>query len=146
VLYSTQSQKRDNRQMQLVQISDIHIGSPFKQEVFDNVVDEVNKLNPYAVIVTGDLTDDGLLFQYERASVELKKFNCHNLIVLAGNHDYRHTGYLVFKKFFPSSKQIYELYDDAVILSLGTARDEGEVGYRQNLWMEKTFSKYTIKL
>jgi hypothetical protein len=29
--------------------------------------------------------------------------------------------------------------DDAVIMTLGTARpdrDEGEVGYRQNLWME----------
>jgi 3',5'-cyclic AMP phosphodiesterase CpdA len=56
--------------MRLVQISDIHIGSFFKQEVFDSVVDEVNKLKPDAIIVTGDLTDDGLLFQFERASAE----------------------------------------------------------------------------
>lgn len=50
-------------------------------------------------------------------------------MVLAGNHDYRHTGYLVFKKFFPSKQQIYE-FDDAVVITLGTARpdrDEGEV-------------------
>src|ERR687884_1174793 len=70
--------------------------------------------------------------------------NCSNIIVLAGNHDYRHTGYLVFKKFFPSKQQIYE-FDDAVIMTLGTARpdrDEGEVGYRQNLWMENTLRKY----
>jgi 3',5'-cyclic-AMP phosphodiesterase len=130
--------------MQLVQISDIHIGSFFKQKVFDSVVDEVNKLKPDAIIITGDLTDDGLLFQFEHARAEIKKFNCDNLIVLAGNHDYRHTGYLVFKKFFPTSKQIYE-FDDAVVITLGTARpdrDEGEVGYRQNLWMEKTLSKY----
>ncbi|MGC2427211.1 MAG: metallophosphoesterase family protein [Nitrososphaeraceae archaeon] len=130
--------------MQLVQISDIHIGSFFKQEVFDSVVDEVNKLKPDAIIITGDLTDEGLLFQFEHASEEIKKFNCQNLIVLAGNHDYRHTGYLVFKKFFSTSKQIYE-FDDAIVLTLGTARpdrDEGEVGYRQNLWMEKTLSKY----
>jgi 3',5'-cyclic AMP phosphodiesterase CpdA len=63
---------------------------------------------------------------------------------LAGNHDYRHTGYLVFKKFFPSKEQIYE-FDDAVIITLGTAkpdRDEGEVGYRQNLWMEGALGKY----
>ena len=67
------------------------------------------------------------------------------MITLAGNHDYRHTGYLVFKKFFPSSsKQIYE-FEDAVVLTVGTARpdrDEGEVGYRQNLWIEKALSKY----
>jgi 3',5'-cyclic AMP phosphodiesterase CpdA len=49
--------------MQLVQISDIHIGSFFKQQVFDNLVDEVNKLMPDGIVITGDLTDDGLLFQ-----------------------------------------------------------------------------------
>jgi Icc protein len=68
------------------------------------------------------------------------------MIVLAGNHDYSHTGYLIFKKFFSSSKQqIYEFGDDVVLLTLGTARpdrDEGEVGYRQNLWTENTLSKY----
>ena len=43
--------------MQLVQPSDIHVGSFFKQQVFDSVVDEVNKLKPEAVIITGDLTN-----------------------------------------------------------------------------------------
>ncbi len=133
--------------MQIVQLSDIHIGSLFVQSAFDAVVEEVNKLNPDAMIVTGDLTDEGLLFQFERARTELKKFTCQNIIVLAGNHDYRHTGYLLFKKFFPT-KQVYE-FSDTVILTLGTARpdrDEGEVGYRQNLWMEKTLAKYTNKI
>jgi 3',5'-cyclic-AMP phosphodiesterase len=128
--------------LQIVQLSDIHIGGLFVQGVFDAVVDEVNKLEPDAIIVTGDLTDDGLLFQFEKASNELKRFNCPNIITVAGNHDYRHTGYLLFKKFFPT-KQIYE-FADVFILTLGTARpdrDEGEVGYRQNLWMEKTFGK-----
>ena len=131
--------------MQLVQLSDIHIGAFFKQEVFDTVVDEVNnKLKPDAIIITGDLTDDGLLFQFERAHAEIKKFNCSNIIVLAGNHDYRHTGYLLFKKFFPFSRQMYE-FDDVIVVTLGTARpdrDEGEVGHRQNLWMEESLSKY----
>jgi 3',5'-cyclic-AMP phosphodiesterase len=130
--------------MQLVQLSDIHVGSFFKQPVFDTVVEEVNKLKPDTIIITGDLTDEGLLFQFEYVHTQIKKFTCSNIIVLAGD-DYRHTGYLVFKKFFPSSKQqIYE-FDDALIMTLGTARpdrDEGEVGYRQNLWMESTLGKY----
>ena len=54
---------RNRERMQLIQISDIHIGSFFKQQVFDNLVDEVNKLMPDAIVITGDLTDDGLLFQ-----------------------------------------------------------------------------------
>jgi 3',5'-cyclic AMP phosphodiesterase CpdA len=53
----------------------------------------------------------------------------------------------LFKKFFPSSKQIYE-FDDVVVLIVGTARpdrDEGEVGHRQNLWIEETLSKCVNK-
>src|ERR687887_421906 len=91
--------------MQLIQLSDIHVGSFFKQQVFDIVVEEVNKLNPDAIIITGDLTDEGLLYQFEYAHTQIKKFTCSNVIVLAGNHDYRHTGYFIFKKFFPSSIQ-----------------------------------------
>src|SRR5438093_12555809 len=125
--------------MKIVQLSDIHIGSYFKQDVFDIVVDEVNnKLKPDVIIITGDLTDEGLLLQFERAHAEIRRFNCTNIIALPGNHDYRHTGYLLFKKFFPSSKQVYEFDDDSVVLlTIGTARpdrDEGEVGYRQSLW------------
>ena len=53
--------------MQLVQLSDIHVGSFFKQQLFDTVVEEVNKLRPDAIIITGDLTDESLLYQFEYA-------------------------------------------------------------------------------
>ena len=43
--------------MKIVQISDIHVGSQFQEEVFDTVVDEVNELAPSAILVTGDLTN-----------------------------------------------------------------------------------------
>ncbi|MGC2427243.1 MAG: metallophosphoesterase [Nitrososphaeraceae archaeon] len=66
--------------MQLVQISDIHFGSFFMQKVFDAVVEEVNKLKPDAIIITGDLTDDGLLFQFERASIRSE--GCNNPFLL----------------------------------------------------------------
>jgi 3',5'-cyclic AMP phosphodiesterase CpdA len=42
---------------------------------------------------------------------------------------------------------MYEL-DDIVVLTLGTARpdrDEGEVGHRQNVWMEETLSTLSNK-
>lgn len=130
----------------LVQLSDIHVGPQFRKEVFEKAVEEVNRLNPDAVIVTGDLTENGILDEFERVKEYLKKIKIKNIIVLSGNHDYRNTGYLLFKKYFPS-KTIHE-FDDAVIITLGTARpdrDEGEVGYRQNLWLARTLSKYTNK-
>jgi 3',5'-cyclic AMP phosphodiesterase CpdA len=132
--------------MMLVQLSDIHVGPQFRKDVFDKAIEEVNSLNPNAVIVTGDLTENGMLNEFERAKEELKKIKNKNVVVLSGNHDYRNTGYLLFKKLFPS-KTVHE-FGDAVIITLGTARpdrDEGEVGYRQNLWLARTLSKYTNK-
>lgn len=126
----------------LVQISDIHIGSLYNSSVFDKIVGEVNSMKPDAIIVTGDLTDEGLLPQFEIARKEIARFDCQNLIVIPGNHDYRHTGYLLYKKFFPG-KQIHDM-DDVVVVTLNTARpdrDEGEVGYRQLSWMQRTIEE-----
>lgn len=145
--------------MRIIQISDLHIGGLFKQKSFDTLVDEINnELLPDVVIVSGDLTDDGLIFQFEQARRELQKFDCSDLIVFPGNHDYRHTGYLLFEKYFPmavSSNQVHEFdnkengQDNKVVLiTVGTAvpdKDEGEVGHKQNLWLNDSLAKYNHK-
>ncbi len=133
--------------MKIVQLSDIHVGSQFREQVFDDVVDEVNDLGPSVVLVTGDLTNEGLLKEYEKCKEKFAKFEVDKIIAISGNHDYRNTGYLLFKKFFPF--QTVNEFDGVVIVTLGTARpdrDEGEVGYRQNLWLERTLKKYPKKL
>ena len=130
--------------MQIVQISDIHVGSQFQEEVFDKVLEEVNDLGPDAVVVTGDLTNEGLMKEYEKCKAKFSKFEVDKIIAMSGNHDYRNTGYLLFKKFFPF-EAVNVLGDDVVLVTLGTSRpdrDEGEVGYRQNLWLERTMKKY----
>jgi 3',5'-cyclic-AMP phosphodiesterase len=134
--------------MQIVQLSDLHVGGLFKEDAFNTIVSEVNELSPDVVIISGDLTDDGLIFQFQQARSLIQKLNCSNLITLPGNHDYRHTGYLLFKKFFPFCKQIHE-FENLVILTLGTARpdrDEGEVGHRQNVWMEDVLNRHDGKM
>lgn len=130
--------------MKIVQLSDIHIGSQFHEEIFDKVVEEVNDLGPAAVLVTGDLTNEGLKKEYEKCKEKFAKFEVDKIIAISGNHDYRNTGYLLFKKFFPF-ETVNVLDDDVILVTLDTARpdrDEGEVGYRQNLWLERTMKKY----
>lgn len=130
--------------MIIVQISDLHIGSQFLQEKFDILVDEVNRLNPDVIVVTGDLTNEGLIKEYEKCKSLLSKFNTKRIITVSGNHDYRNTGYLLFKKYFPI-ETVNELDDNVVLVTLGTARpdrNDGEVGYRQNLWLDRTMKKY----
>ena len=133
--------------MLLVQLSDLHIGSQFQPKVFDMVVEEVNKLKPDVIIITGDLTNEGLVKEYMECKQLVSKLKAKKIITLSGNHDYRNTGYLVFKKYFPF-ETINELSNDVVLVTLGTARpdrNEGEVGYRQNLWLERTMTKYKEK-
>jgi len=110
-------------------------------------IDEINALSPNVVLITGDLTENGLISEFETASKELKKLKAKEKIYLSGNHDYRSTGYLLFREFFPFA-QVTET-DEAAIIVLSSARpdrDDGEVGHRQNLWLEKTLEKYKNKV
>lgn len=122
--------------MQIFQISDVHCGPQFNRESYDHAVEEINREHPNVVLVTGDLTENGILSEYRLAKVELAKIKCKRKIILAGNHDYRSTGYLIFKRYF-ASPQLTKI-GRLAIFTLSTARpdrDEGEVGYRQNLWL-----------
>jgi 3',5'-cyclic AMP phosphodiesterase CpdA len=134
--------------MEIVQLSDIHVGAQFREAVFDQVIEELNSLKPDAVIITGDLTNEGLKEQYEKCKTLISKINVDRIIAISGNHDYRNTGYLHFKKYFPY-QTINELSDDVVLITIGTARpdrDEGEVGHRQTLWLERTMKKYKKRI
>lgn len=130
--------------MKIVQISDLHVGSQFIQEKFDALLSEVNAIKPDAIVITGDLTNEGLVKEYERARLLVSKFDAKKIIPISGNHDYRNTGYLLFKKYFPL-QTVNELGTNTVLVTVGTARpdrNDGEVGYRQNLWINRTLQKY----
>ncbi|MDX1596053.1 MAG: metallophosphoesterase family protein [Nitrosopumilaceae archaeon] len=134
--------------MIIVQLSDLHIGSQFSSEQFSKMIAEVNEIKPDVVVVTGDITNEGLVKEYEKAKELLSQIKTKKIITISGNHDYRNTGYLLFKRYFPF-ETINELSDDIVLVTLGTARpdrNEGEVGYRQNLWLERTMKKYENKI
>lgn len=134
--------------MIIVQLSDIHVGSQFQEDVFDTVISEVNEINPDTILISGDLTNEGLIKEYEKCKKLISRFNCKKIITISGNHDYRNSGYLAFKKYFPF-ETVNDLGKDIVLVTVGTARpdrNDGEVGYRQNLWLERTMKKYKDKV
>lgn len=133
--------------MLLVQISDIHCGPMFRKMVFRDALKEINAMSPDVVLVTGDLTEDGLMAEFQTVAKQLKKLKADKVIYVSGNHDYRSTGYLLFRQFF-SFSQITEV-GNVVIVVVSSARpdrDDGEVGHRQNLWIENTLAKHQDKL
>jgi len=116
--------------MIIVQLSDIHVGSQFQESVFETVISEVNQLKPDAILISGDLTNEGLIKEYEKCKKLVSRFECKKIIAISGNHDYRNSGYLAFKKYFPF-ETINELGSDVVLVTVGTARpDRNEGGGR----------------
>ncbi len=129
--------------MLIVQISDVHCGPMFNAESLRRALEEINSLSPDLIVVTGDLTEEGIRAQFIQAERELGGLKADRAVYISGNHDYRSTGYLLFREFFPF-KQVTEV-GDVVLVVLSSARpdrDDGEVGHRQNLWLEETLAKY----
>lgn len=123
--------------MLIAHISDIHCGPDLEENVLRAAIEEINALEPDLVIATGDLTENGYLSEFQLVKRYLDKLKCSIIIVGTGNHDYRHTGYLLCQKFFPRP-EIAEI-DGIAVIYLSSARpdrDEGEVGRRQLLWLE----------
>lgn len=132
--------------MLIAQISDIHFGPMFDYGKFRTAVDEINDISPDVVVVTGDITENGILSEFKMAAEEFKRLKTKTIIYISGNHDYRATGYLLFKQFFPFD-QVNEVGDTVVVVlsSARPDRDDGEIGHRQNLWLENTLKKYENK-
>lgn len=128
--------------MLIAQISDIHVGPEFREEIFRQAVDEINALDANLLLVTGDLTENGLLSEYERAAELMKEFACRSKFFTSGNHDYRNTGYLLFRQFFPPRLMFRSR--ELFLATVGTARPErndGEVGHRQIVWLENALRR-----
>ena len=70
--------------MEIVQLSDIHFGAQFREDVFAKVIDEVNALSPDAVIITGDLTNEGLKEEYEQRKELVSKIKVDKIIARIG--------------------------------------------------------------
>lgn len=129
--------------MLIVHLSDIHCGPDFEGEVFMEAVDEINELSPDLIVIAGDLTENGYLSEFKFVKEKIEMLKCRRVIVGIGNHDYRHTGYLLYSRFFPRP-EVME-FRDYVVIYLSSARpdrDEGEIGYRQIMWLKSTLENY----
>jgi len=131
--------------MLIVHISDLHCGSHagFNPESLDLAITEINELMPDVVVVTGDLTHNGFLSDYKLAVKYIEKVKCERKIIGSGNHDYRSTGYLLYRRCF-QRPPILE-FENSIIVYLSTARpdrDEGEAGYRQIQWLGKILDRF----
>ncbi len=132
--------------LRIAHISDTHItsGEAYKSYAYDLIVNEVNRGNFDFVIHTGDITNQGLREEYERASYELKKIQ-KPLVVLPGNHDVRNVGYELFEEFIGPRNGVFEFKDGVVIWVDSTIPDlsDGRIGGRKFRWLKERLEEYS---
>ncbi len=79
---------KDMSNLTIAQISDLHVGPTIKKGYVENVVNEVNKLNPDIIAITGDMVDGSV--NYLAKHVEPLKDLHANIgkFFVTGNHEY----------------------------------------------------------
>lgn len=130
--------------MRIVHISDIHAnyGSDFNEKTFDKAVKILNKFEADIIFISGDLTTEGLLSEYELASEKLKMLE-GEIVVVPGNHDERNLGFKLFPEFFGKPTFIHE-YEELTLLGLASSepdKDDGRLGRRRHKLIEEGIRK-----
>jgi Icc protein len=132
--------------MLIAQLSDIHIGGArYHEELLQAAIGEINQLGPDLVVVAGDVTDEGYPDQFAAAKERLEKIECPRLVMVPGNHDARHVGYLHYEQTFGPRDSRLRLTAGGTELALVAVDsskpdlDEGEVGREHYAWIEEGF-------
>jgi 3',5'-cyclic AMP phosphodiesterase CpdA len=130
--------------MRIAHISDLHFnfGSDFNEKIYDKAVKILNKIDTDLIFISGDLTTEGLLSEYELAKEKLKKIN-NKMSIIPGNHDERNLGWKLFPEFFGDTDFINN-YSDITLVGLASSepdRDYGRLGRGRHNIIEKSIKK-----
>ncbi|MFH1030312.1 MAG: metallophosphoesterase [bacterium] len=87
------------RGKQIVQLSDVHLGHIYRENFLQNLVDQINLINPKAVFITGDLFD-GMDGRLEKLVEPLNNLKTQSYLI-TGNHE----TYLGIEKSFSTLKR-----------------------------------------
>lgn len=82
----------------IVQLSDLHLGRHASRDRLRGVVEQVNRLSPDLIVISGDLVDDDIPETKGLSECLRGLAATHGVLAVAGNHDY-YIGYDVFERF-----------------------------------------------
>ncbi|MFW9963033.1 MAG: metallophosphoesterase family protein [Candidatus Sifarchaeia archaeon] len=113
-------------------VSDIHIGESGVMvkdlEKVINSIEETAANSPSPLLlVTGDLTTEGLREEYEGAASVLNEVRIPKVII-PGNHDERNYGSVIFEEFFGDRFKTYES-EHLAIFAADSAEPDNDAGH-----------------
>ncbi|MHA2297455.1 MAG: metallophosphoesterase family protein [Candidatus Hodarchaeales archaeon] len=124
-------------------ISDTHISDArsFSLPVLKSSLEKIRQINPFLVIHLGDITQNGTLVDYEKASSLFRPFQESgvNIKFIPGNHDGKNLGHELFPDYFgPRTFNI--IFNDIWITGLDSTvpdRNDGRIGRANRRELEK---------
>jgi len=120
-----------NKRFNIIHLSDLHLGGGyFVREWGERVVEMVNSMQPDLVVISGDLTTEGHVHEYDQVTHYLKSFQVRNQLIVPGNHDARNEGYVIFEELFGTRYPFYE-NEHLLILGVDSSQpdiDDGHIG------------------
>ena len=130
--------------MRIVHISDIHCnyGTDFNPKIFEKAVKIVNKIKADLIFISGDLTTEGLLSEYDLAEEKIKEIKIKPVIV-PGNHDERNLGFRLFREFFGETDFIKK-FSQINLVGLASSepdKDDGRLGRGRHKRIQQAISK-----
>ncbi len=129
----------------IAHLSDLHVGAVnFKEDILFEAIKQINNLNPEAVIITGDITENGYYHEYLQVADYLELIE-NPMMVVPGNHDSRHIGNESFEEIIKHRHGTLITNDGGIkIIGLDSSEpdlDYGKVGRSQQYWMENELRK-----
>jgi len=125
----------------IAHISDPHVGSPyFVPNLMTRVISELNELQPDAVVVTGDLTNEGFRQEYKAWVAYAERIQAP-IYTVPGNHDSRNVGYLHFEDLIGPRMWSVDIQGVRIVGmdSSEPDQDEGKVGRGHYEWVAREF-------
>ncbi len=131
----------------IIQVSDIHFGEKtFSSDLKNNLLKQIGNENPDLIVISGDLTTQGYVNEYNDAAIfldELKSIT--ETHVIPGNHDARNVGLLHFEKQIGKRKFLHMDKDGGfAIVGLDSSEpdiNDGQIGVDQLEWLKGELNK-----
>ena len=124
----------------IVHMSDIHTGlTEFREDLLLKAINKINTLQPDAVVISGDLTENGYYRQFVKVKEYINMIDSPT-IVIPGNHDARNIGDEVFEEIIGDRDSTLELKDSNIkIIGLDSSVPDlghGKIGRLQKKFLE----------
>jgi len=132
--------------VEIIQISDLHYGSEFREDLIENIINYIDKTRPDVVICTGDIVHKGRVVQFNKVIQYINRIKkITKFVAVPGNHDAKNSGIVFFEKTIgPRRSRMIIENRDTIIVGICSARDdmaEGMIGDEQLDWVGRCFNQ-----